>query len=692
MFDTSDLLIGTNYLIDIEGVVGTDGNDVYNGDDTSLNTLHRVYNENDVHLNALGQADENYEAFAPGLGDDVITGGYTELNYAFGSDCDRSVNVNLGTGIATISDSGNTYTDTFTSVEGVEGSNGDDFIYGNALANSLDGRKGNDFIDGGDGFDYVEYNGGPSAVTVDLNVGGAVDQWGFSDQLYNIEGVVGSGGHNDKFYDSTSQDNAYFGKQGLDTLIYHEAFGAFDIKKISNDLFHITNIASATTDVVDNIERIKFSDVTINLEAYGPSGPMELVKLGEQDDVVYGDAANQYVISNGGDDEINAGAGDDFIQIDSTTSDDHIVVRAGLGSDTVWVNEAFSGTLELYADPDDSSENSNFDVIEFEGEVVDARFENGNIILITTSGGQIKLMNQLDLIDSQWVTNQSYGFDFIREYGDDGKGHFLNPFAANDDYLATDYPVLLFGSNQDDEIDVGWNDYQSSVSILGFDGNDVLFSSKFDDTIHGGDGHDDIAGDMGDDYLEGGRGDDFLSGQEGLDWLIGGSGDDGYNIKFQTEMFLDRDQSDSTNFDLLSWDNVDRIVDTSGDNDWIGLNVRSGAPSSYTPVTHENPFSLNASVQIVDGSLKFVSRIDDSFSFGPYVETGWLDGWYWRDENDKVFDESEDHYTRGFTQDEEEAFHFMTSRPILVGQVFQKRSRRFLRGCLIQRVRVLLIP
>ena len=95
---------------------------------------------------------------------------------------------------------------------------------------------------------------------------------------------------------------------------------------------------------------------------------MELVKLGEQDDVVYGDAANQYVISNGGDDEINAGAGDDFIQIDSTTSDDHIVVRAGLGSDTVWVNEAFSGTLELYADPDDSSENSNFDVIEFEGE------------------------------------------------------------------------------------------------------------------------------------------------------------------------------------------------------------------------------------------------------------------------------------------------------------------------------------
>ena len=280
--------------------------------------------------------------------------------------------------------------------------------------------------------------------------------------------------------------------------------------------------------------------------------------------------------------------------------------------------------------------------------------------LLTLSGSQISLM---DLI--------------LLEYGDDGKGHFLNPFAANDDYLATDYPVLLFGSNQDDEIDVGWNDYQSSVSILGFDGNDILFSSRFDDTIHGGDGHDDIAGDMGDDYLEGGRGDDFLSGQEGLDWLIGGSGDDGYNIKFHTEMFLDRDQSDQTNIDLLSWDNVDRIVDTSGDNDWIGLNVRNGAPSSYTPVTHENPFSLNASVQIVDGSLKFVSRIGDSFSFGPYVETGWLDGWYLRDDNDKVFDEAEDYYTRGFTQDEEEAFSLYDLTTYPVGQVSQKWSRRF---------------
>ena len=75
MFDTSDSLIGTNYLIDIEGVVGTDVAICAMVMNSFLNTLHRVYNSDDVHLNALGQADENYEAFALGLGDDVITGG-----------------------------------------------------------------------------------------------------------------------------------------------------------------------------------------------------------------------------------------------------------------------------------------------------------------------------------------------------------------------------------------------------------------------------------------------------------------------------------------------------------------------------------------------------------------------------------------------------------------------------------------
>ncbi|MDA9023347.1 hypothetical protein N9I56_07680, partial [Alphaproteobacteria bacterium] len=657
MFDVDDNLISIDYLIDVEGVVGTDGDDYFTGDSEGGADKRRAYSEETVHLNALGLDDENYEAFAPGLGNDYIIGGlgYTELNYAWGSNNSWSVYADLEEGYANIYDGSTTYTDYFSDVDGVEGTFGDDLIRGNGRANSLDGRKGDDVIDGNEGFDYVEYNGGPQGVTVDLNVGVALDQWGYTDSLFSIEGVIGSG-HNDVFYDSLAYSNAYYGKSGYDTLIYHQGSEDFDIQKREDGSFQITNIPDNTADVVDGIERVIFNDITINLAAIGPSGPMELIKLGEQNDVFYGDSENQYVISAGGDDEINSGSGDDFIQIDSTSVDDHIVVHAGLGDDTVWVNENFSGILELHADPANSDGNENFDTVEFEGELTGANFDNGHIVLTTAYGGQIKLMNQLELIESNWVVNEAFGFDFLREIAVEDGEYFLNPNSVNEDYLGSEYRVVLFGSDQEDEIYVGWDEYESGVIINGFDGHDILGGSKFDDHISGGDGHDDLYGDMGRDYLEGGSGDDFLNGGEGSDWLEGGSGSDGYNIKFHTEMFLDRDQSEQSNIDLGAWDNVDRITDTGGADDWVGLNVRNGSPNSYTPITVENPFSLNASVQIVDGNLRFVSRIDDTFSFGPFVETGWLDGWHWRDQADEVWDEAEGNYTRGFLQGEDEAF------------------------------------
>ena len=140
---------------------------------------------------------EAYEAFAPGLGEDLIDGGegYDEVNYAWGAGSERSVNVNLSTGQAVITQNGLTYNDTVLNIEGVEGSNGNDIIVGSDGANSLDGRKGADEIDGGLGFDFVEYNGLFSEIVeVNLETGIAKDGHGFTDTLSNIEGVIGSNG------------------------------------------------------------------------------------------------------------------------------------------------------------------------------------------------------------------------------------------------------------------------------------------------------------------------------------------------------------------------------------------------------------------------------------------------------------------------------------------------------------------
>jgi Ca2+-binding RTX toxin-like protein len=66
----------------------------------------------------------------------------------------------------------------------------------------------------------------------------------------------------------------------------------------------------------------------------------------------------------------------------------------------------------------------------------------------------------------------------------------------------------------------------TTESILGSDGNDMLFGTPSGDEIAGGGGNDILAGNDGDDVLRGGKGDDELRGGSGDDELLGGDGDD----------------------------------------------------------------------------------------------------------------------------------------------------------------------
>ena len=105
--------------------------------------------------NALNLNHDNYEAFRPGDGVDHIDGrgGYDEISYT-----DSPAGMTIDLNQSTITD-GWGKVDTFSNIEGVEGTDSDDTIIGNSEDNSLDGRLGNNDIDGGGGFDYIEYNG-----------------------------------------------------------------------------------------------------------------------------------------------------------------------------------------------------------------------------------------------------------------------------------------------------------------------------------------------------------------------------------------------------------------------------------------------------------------------------------------------------------------------------------------------------
>ena len=90
----------------------------------------------------------------------------------------------------------------------------------NSTGTIFEGQAGNDTLEGGPGYDQVQYASSPSAVTVtlsDTGDGTASDGFGGTDTLRSIEGVTGSA-YNDSIT-GNSADNGLEGLGGNDTLV-----------------------------------------------------------------------------------------------------------------------------------------------------------------------------------------------------------------------------------------------------------------------------------------------------------------------------------------------------------------------------------------------------------------------------------------------------------------------------------------
>ncbi|MFH1913627.1 MAG: FecR domain-containing protein [Pseudomonadota bacterium] len=206
----------TDILIGVNSIEGTAGKDSFNG---------------------AGAGPIEFRGWA---GNDTFNGngGHVTVSY---DDAPSGVNVNLATNTASDGWGG---TDTLLYIQSVVGSDfndtligsdyadllvgndGDDEIQGGLGNDTLIGDQGDDILIGGDGFDYASYADDPSGVSVDLHMGEAIDGWGDTDSLSDINGVIGSS-FNDTLIGSDDADllvgndgdDKLFGGFGDDTLI-----------------------------------------------------------------------------------------------------------------------------------------------------------------------------------------------------------------------------------------------------------------------------------------------------------------------------------------------------------------------------------------------------------------------------------------------------------------------------------------
>jgi len=277
------------------------------------------------------------EIIRGGAGNDTLFGGdssgtdagFNLVDYRFAT---GGVAVNLSTGSATGADG----TDVLSGFLGIIGSEFADTLTGDGGNNYFEGRRGNDTIDGGAGFDRASYQNAEGGVVVDLASGiatGSAD----TDTLISIEAARGSA-FADRLTGNTG-DNDLQGRDGNDTLsggagrdtlyggLGNDSLDGGDHTALLGDW---VSYAAATGAVSVDLATGRASgaegdDTLVNVEAVMGSA---------YDDTLTGGAGNDTLRGGAGNDTLDGGAGTDTA-VFSGIFGDYIVSSPAAGDITV---------------------------------------------------------------------------------------------------------------------------------------------------------------------------------------------------------------------------------------------------------------------------------------------------------------------------------------------------------------------
>ncbi len=497
----NDTIIGDNGDDILHGDSGSDtffaeeGNDTFDGgtgfetdidrlDYSPVNFLFTevVLDENDApmerNLGMMALGDQ----IKFGLSGEVYTDTFTEIETLIGtqfSDIFKNVDVD-----AVYGGSGNDFINQpdigrnlFLAGEAgkdtIFGGSGDDLISGGADNDLLEGGAGKDTIDGGSGFDSVIYGRSETGVAVDLR-GGLASSDGYSDasidSLISIEGVVGSD-HADVLHTQDRKDGTYStaqGGEGNDT-IYGHGYRSKIYGNEGDDTLYGRGTSGSMVGTTTHIYGGHGNDTIYGNTDNGSDG------------TIHGDAGEDMIYAHRGQFNIDGGADADFIHAGSYTYAHPTVVAGGTGADVFFLEDSLILT--------DFEAGRDFIVFNTEGVGTPEFSQSGNDVVLTY----------------HW----KYGYEC------DIRIKNITVSELNGSYsVGTKADALAMFQER------------RSLDVDGTDGDDYLVGGMGDDIVTAGDGSDFLEGYSGNDILDAGEGDDDLVGGGGDDVMTGGAGND----------------------------------------------------------------------------------------------------------------------------------------------------------------------
>ncbi|RJF87997.1 calcium-binding protein [Oleomonas cavernae] len=280
----------------------------------------------------------------------------------------------------TVGSGGDAQGDKLAGITNLTGSDFDDQLGGNTLANTLigglgddtlHGGVGGDTLNGGSGIDTISYEGSSAGVAIDLSTGAAALGDAAGDIITSIENVIGSSF--DDAIKGSSVANRLYGEGGSDVL---DGQGGKDVL-----------LGGFGADALS-----------------GGAGD-DALKGDEGDDGLSGGDGRDRLVGGGGNDTMTGGTGSDIYFVDD--AGDTVIEFVGEGTDRVYASVSYSlgnsavEILVLRGSATDGNGN------EFNNTIVGNELDN----VLTGAGGvdRIKGMDGNDLIDAGIGNNRVLG-------------------------------------------------------------------------------------------------------------------------------------------------------------------------------------------------------------------------------------------------------------------------------------------